>query len=36
VPVSLIVDKQQRVAAVYLGAVLEADLRPALERVRAE
>jgi peroxiredoxin len=36
VPISLIVDKQQRVAAVYLGAVLEADLRPALERVRAE
>ncbi|MEV5720909.1 thioredoxin [Amycolatopsis mediterranei] len=36
VPVSLIVDKRQRVAAVYLGEVLERDLRPALDRVRAE
>jgi peroxiredoxin len=36
VPISLIVDKQQRVAAVYIGAVLEEDVRPALERVRTE
>jgi thiol-disulfide isomerase/thioredoxin len=36
VPISLIVDRQQRVAAVYIGEVLEADLRPALDRVRAE
>ncbi|MFB9689143.1 TlpA family protein disulfide reductase [Amycolatopsis plumensis] len=36
IPVSLIVDKQQRVAAVYLGSILEEDVRPVLERVRAE
>ncbi|ADJ43372.1 thioredoxin-related protein [Amycolatopsis mediterranei S699] len=36
VPISLIVDKRQQVAAVYLGEVLEEDLRPGLERVRAE
>jgi thiol-disulfide isomerase/thioredoxin len=36
VPISLIVDKQQRVAAVYIGTVLEEDVRPALERVRTE
>jgi thiol-disulfide isomerase/thioredoxin len=36
VPISLIVDKRQRVAAVYLGEVLEQDIRPALDRVRAE
>jgi thiol-disulfide isomerase/thioredoxin len=36
VPVSLIVDRWQRVAAVHIGEVLEADLRPALDRVRAE
>ncbi|OXM64551.1 TlpA family protein disulfide reductase [Amycolatopsis vastitatis] len=36
VPISLIVDKRQRVAAVYIGEVLEEDLRPTLDRVRAE
>jgi thiol-disulfide isomerase/thioredoxin len=36
VPISLIVDKQQRVAAVYIGAVLQGDVRPKLEQVRAE
>jgi thiol-disulfide isomerase/thioredoxin len=36
VPVSLIVDKRQRVAAVHIGEVLEEDLRPELERVRGE
>jgi thiol-disulfide isomerase/thioredoxin len=36
VPISLIVDRRQRVAAVYIGEVLEEDVRPALDRVRAE
>ncbi|NIH81370.1 TlpA family protein disulfide reductase [Amycolatopsis viridis] len=36
VPVTLILDKQQRVAAVYLGAVLETDLMPVLQQVLAE
>ncbi|MFE3178407.1 TlpA family protein disulfide reductase [Amycolatopsis sp. NPDC059090] len=36
VPISLIVDKQQRVAAVYLGAVLRTDVQPALDSVLAE
>jgi thiol-disulfide isomerase/thioredoxin len=36
VPISLIVDRQQRVAAVHIGEALEEDLRPALDRVRAE
>lgn len=36
VPISLIVDKQQRVAAVYIGAVLDEDVRPKLEQVSAE
>ncbi|WP_409466491.1 TlpA family protein disulfide reductase [Amycolatopsis sp. GA6-003] len=36
VPISLIVDKQQRVAAVYLGAVRRTDVQPALDRVLAE
>ncbi len=36
VPISLIVDKRQRVAAVHIGEALEEDLRPALDRVRAE
>ncbi|KDN19029.1 alkyl hydroperoxide reductase [Amycolatopsis rifamycinica] len=36
VPISLIVDKRQRVAAVYIGAVLQEDVRPKLEQVRAE
>ncbi|MGW4061375.1 TlpA family protein disulfide reductase [Amycolatopsis sp. NPDC004747] len=36
VPISLVVDKRQRVAAVHIGEVLEEDLRPDLDRVRAE
>lgn len=36
VPISLIVDRQQRVAAVYIGAILEDDVRPTLEKVRSE
>ncbi|WP_116203441.1 TlpA family protein disulfide reductase [Amycolatopsis circi] len=36
VPISLVVDKQQRVAAVYLGAVLRTDVQPTLDRVLAE
>ena len=36
VPVSLIVDKQQRVAAVYLGAILRTDVQPTLDSVLAE
>ncbi len=36
VPISLIVDKQQRVAAVYLGAILRTDVQPTLDRVLAE
>ncbi|MEV4056421.1 TlpA disulfide reductase family protein [Amycolatopsis sp. NPDC049688] len=36
VPISLVVDRQQRVAAVHIGEALEEDLRPLLDRVRAE
>jgi thiol-disulfide isomerase/thioredoxin len=35
-PETVIVDKQQRVAAVYIGAVLPADLKPALTSLLAE
>ncbi len=35
-PWTVVVDKQQRVAAVYSGAVLPADLRPALTSLIAE
>ncbi|MGI6876965.1 TlpA family protein disulfide reductase [Amycolatopsis sp. 3B14] len=36
VPVTLVVDKLQRVASVHLGAVLDADLEPVLRDVLAE
>ncbi|WP_431923548.1 TlpA family protein disulfide reductase [Amycolatopsis tucumanensis] len=36
VPVTLVVDKLQRVAAVHLGAVLDSDLEPVLRDVLAE
>ncbi|GHE81330.1 alkyl hydroperoxide reductase [Amycolatopsis deserti] len=36
VPVTLVVDKRQRVASVFLGAVLDTDLHPALREVLAE
>lgn len=35
-PFTVLVDKQQRIAAVYLGALLPADLRPALNTLAAE
>jgi hypothetical protein len=35
-PFTVIVDKQQRIAAVYLGAVQPADLRPVITGLARE
>ncbi len=35
-PVTVLLDKQQRIAGVYLGAQLPADLQPALDRLATE
>lgn len=35
-PVTVLIDRAGRVAAVYLGAVQEADIRPALKRLASE
>jgi hypothetical protein len=36
VPITVVIDGRQRVAAVYLGAVLETDALPIMRRVATE
>lgn len=36
IPITVVVDRQQRVAAVYIGQVLASDVLPEIQRVAAE